>query len=349
MTPHAMPRLHKTVIRAARRRHPIKIRSIDRLAPLARQRLQHTMSVAELRRIERAGFRSILCPVDFSARSRLALRYAAGIAKRSHGCLSILYVNDPLLMAAAGIALHDRTLAIRNLAELRRFVESTVSSRFVELSRLHCAVATGKPAAEITKAATGQRCDLIVMGTHGLTGADRLVVGSTTRGVFQRSRVPILAVPGERCARNGARAAGRSWPGERIIVPVALDRYSLRDARAAARVARWLGSGVLLVHVIPEARSFRWRRKRAGTSVQIGVAQARLAALGLGVLRDAAVQTRVLVGDITREIAKVAATERAGLVITTLRAPRDWFGRRRGSISYNVLSQVATPVLALPG
>ena len=66
-------------------------------------------------------------------------------------------------------------------------------------------------------------------------------------------------------------------------------------------------------------------------------------------LRDAAVQTRVLIGDTTREIARVAAAERAGLVITTLRKPRDWFGPRRGSISYDVLTQVTTPVLGLPG
>jgi nucleotide-binding universal stress UspA family protein len=132
---------------------------------------------------------------------------------------------------------------------------------------------------------------------------------------------------------------------------VTLDRRSMHDARAAARVARWLGSGVLLVHVVPEVKSSRWLRKRAGVSDRIRIAQAqsRLAALGVGVLRDAAVQTRVLIGDTTREIARVAATDRAGLVITTLRKPRDWFGPRRGSISYDVLTQVTTPVLALPG
>jgi nucleotide-binding universal stress UspA family protein len=192
---------------------------------------------------------------------------------------------------------------------------------------------------------------LIVMGTHVLTGADKLFIRSTTEGVFQRSRVPVLAVPAGGSGRNGARAPGRSWPGERVIVPVALDRRSLRDARAAARVARWLGSVVLLVHVVPDVMSSWWSRKEAGASdrLRIAHAQSRLAALGVGVLRDAAVQTRVLVGDTTREIAKVTATERAGLVITTRRTPRDWFGPRRGSISYDVLSQVATPVLALPG
>jgi nucleotide-binding universal stress UspA family protein len=352
MAHHAMRRLYTSVTRAAQLRDRIEIQGINRLlAPLGRQGTVQTMSGAAARRIARSGFRSILCPVDFSAPSRLALRYAARIAKRSHGRLSILYVNDPLLIAAAGIALHDRTLAARNLAELRRFVESTASARVVDMSRVHYAVASGKPAGEIIKAAARARCDLIVMGTHGFTGADKLFIGSTTEGVFRRSRVPVLAVRGTRTNRNGALAPERSWPGERIIVPVALDRRSLRDARAAARVARWLGSVVLLVHVVPDVKSSWWSRERAGTSDRTRVerAQSRLAALGVGVLRDAPVQTRVLVGDTTREIAKIVATERAGLVITTRRTPRDWFGPRRGSISYDVLSHVPTPVLALPG
>jgi nucleotide-binding universal stress UspA family protein len=269
---------------------------------------------------------------------------------RSRGRLSILYVNDPLLIAAAGIALHDRTLARRTLAELLRFVQPTVSPDVVEPGRVLCAVASGRPADEITKAATRRRCDLIVMGTHGLTGADKLFIGSTTRGVFQRSTVPVLAIPGAPAGRRRRRANGRSWPGDRIVVPVTLDRSAMHDARAAARVARWLGSGVLLVHVLPEAKSSRWLQKRAGVSdrIRIAQAQARLAALGVGVLRDAAVQTRVLIGETTREIARVAATERAGLVITTLRKSRDWSGPRRGSISYDVLTQVTTPCSPFP-
>ena len=128
MAPKPLKRLYKAATGAALRRDQIEMESIDRLlSPLAPGRAPRPMDVAAIRRWRTTGFRSILCPVDFSAQSRVALRYAAALATRSHGRLSILYVNDPLLIAAAGIALHDRTLATRNLAELRRFVESTVS------------------------------------------------------------------------------------------------------------------------------------------------------------------------------------------------------------------------------
>ena len=50
---------------------------------------------------QRDLFRSILCPVDFSALSKVALQHAAAFAKRSGGRLTVLYVSDPLLTAAA--------------------------------------------------------------------------------------------------------------------------------------------------------------------------------------------------------------------------------------------------------
>ena len=71
-------------------------------------------------------FRSILCPVDFSEHSATALRYAAAIAKRSDARLHALYVNDPMLVAAAAVALNDRELVSVALEELRTFVASAV-------------------------------------------------------------------------------------------------------------------------------------------------------------------------------------------------------------------------------
>src|SRR4029078_1683749 len=95
----------------------------------------------------------------------------------------------------AGIALHDRTLATRNLAELRGFAEATVPRAVLEPARVDDTVTSGTPADEIANTAKRRRCDLIVMGTHGLTGADRLLLGSTTWGVPQAHTFPVRATP----------------------------------------------------------------------------------------------------------------------------------------------------------
>ena len=351
MSPQPLKRLYKAATGAALRRDRIEMASIDRiLSPWGPVRAPRPMEAAAIQRIASAGFRSILCPVDFSPQSRIALRYAAALATRSHGRLSILYVNDPLLVAAAGIALHDRTLATRNLAELRRLVESTVPPAVLKAARMDDAVTSGTPADQIVKTAKRRRCDLIVMGTHGLTGADKLLIGSTTWGVLQRTGVPVLAIP----ARPGTQCApvvGPLWPSQRVIAAIAMDRRAMGHARAAAAVAHWLGYALLLVHVVPAFKAPLWLRERIGAAdrARIADAQSRLDALAAPLRKQMEVETRVLFGDARREIAKAAATERAGLVMTSLHAPRDWFGPRRGSLSYDILSEVAIPVLALPG
>jgi universal stress protein A len=297
------------------------------------------------------GFRSILCPVDFSEESRVALRYAEAIAKRSHGHLSVLYVNDPLLIAAAAVALHDRTLAKSSSAELGRFVESTLSPNAAQPVLVDHVVATGTPVGEIAKAARRRRCDLIVMGTHGLTGSDKLFMGSTTQGVLRRTTVPVLAVPTHTSDKKGPLQSERSWPDGRIIAVVELDERSLRDARAAGRVARWFGSALLLVHVVPEFKAPPWLHTRidANDRARITEARSRLKAIGARIRHHDGLETRVLFGIPTDAITALTATERPGLVITGLRTTDRWFGPRRGSISYHVLLRANTPVLALPG
>ena len=63
-----------------------------------------------------------------------------------------------------------------------------------------CTTAMGRPAREIVKAARAENADLIVMGTHGLTGVRRLMLGSVTEEVLRTVTVPVLAVP-QRIAR----------------------------------------------------------------------------------------------------------------------------------------------------
>ena len=142
-------------------------------------------------------FGRILCPVDFSEGSRSALRYAAWIAARSKGRLIVLSVSDPLLVAAAVNAYNTADIARATHAELRKFVGKSIADRSLA-RRLRYAVAVGKPALEIIKTARRVRADLIVMGTRGLSGVSRLLIGSTAEQVLRKSAIPVLAVRGRR-------------------------------------------------------------------------------------------------------------------------------------------------------
>jgi nucleotide-binding universal stress UspA family protein len=105
-----------------------------------------------------AGFRSILCPIDFSEHSRLALRYAEAIAARAKTTLTVIYANDPLLVATAATALHDRQLAARGASEVQRFINETlVTLAAVKHKRVKAVVSVGHPSDEILKAAACTR------------------------------------------------------------------------------------------------------------------------------------------------------------------------------------------------
>jgi nucleotide-binding universal stress UspA family protein len=57
------------------------------------------------------------------------------------------------------------------------------------------AVVEGKPSREIVRYAEGEGCDLVVMGTHGRGGIDRLLLGSVAESVIRASSIPVTAVP----------------------------------------------------------------------------------------------------------------------------------------------------------
>jgi nucleotide-binding universal stress UspA family protein len=292
------------------------------------------------------GFRSILCPVDFSDQSRQALRYAEAIAVRARAPLQVVYANDPLLVAAAAAALHDRDIAKRSGVELDAFVKETLGQAARGL-RVKTRAAVGKPADVILKAAASTRADLIVLGTHGLTGADRLIMGSTTLAILQRAKMPVLAVP--RGLQDGGRPPA-SWPGRQIVAAVEVDAGATKEIEHAARVADWFGASLLLLHVVSPIGLPRWFEGDLSALEEARAARAKqqLAALAGAADGRVRIDTQVVHGRVADEIAAFTAASGTGLMLIALRDRTGWFGASRGSISYHVLSHAAAPVLACP-
>ncbi len=139
-------------------------------------------------------FTSVLCPVDFSDHCRLALGLGARLARASGARLSIVYVNDPLLAAAAVVTYDEQAMARQTDDELRSFLSSAVGADPLS-GDVHIEVAEGQPADQIVSAAERLGADVIVMSTQGVTGARTLFFGSTTEGVLKHARIPVLVVP----------------------------------------------------------------------------------------------------------------------------------------------------------
>lgn len=136
----------------------------------------------------------ILVPVDFSKYSRLALRYAKQIATSYDSHLQLLHVVERPIQPAFYLAEHfyDVTERIRSRSkgELEKLFQETEGP---ELSaEFH--VFEGRASVEIAEFAKSHGSDLIVIATHGLTGLEHLVIGSTTEKVVRRAACPVFTV-----------------------------------------------------------------------------------------------------------------------------------------------------------
>ena len=151
--------------------------------------------------------RSILSPVDFSEHSRHALRWAAAFAARFQSRLTVISVVDPLLAEAARIRLGQDLAKAETVPALREFVAATWSEA-VQPAGANGRHDDGWGAGDaILEAARADAADLIVMGTQGLGGFRKWLLGSTTERLLRRTHIPVLAVPSPRAIQMSTPAS----------------------------------------------------------------------------------------------------------------------------------------------
>src|SRR5262245_1632090 len=247
-------------------------------------------------------FKSILCPIDFSSHSRDAVRHAVATAHRFGGRVTVMFVEDPLLLAAAGGApTRRRQFVARTQLELARYVKRAIGRLPPVADGIALVVATGNPAYEILRTARLLRSDLIVMGTQGLSGFRKLFFGSTTEQVLRRAGSPVLAIPPSRDSQ-GKRSSPMTFG--QVIAPLDLAGEWQSDAIRAARVATAFGARLLLVHVLAPVQAPPWLRLRTRTTDRRRSTLARRALERVSTKLSPDVQTtcRVLKGNPADEI-----------------------------------------------
>lgn len=294
-------------------------------------------------------FASVLCPVDFSEHSRLALQYAAAIAARGRGRLRVLFVNDPFLVAAAAAAYNREALGAASAVELKRFVTSALPARMRARLDIVYETLLGAPAREILRAAVRGTSDLIVLGTHGLNGTRRLLLGSTTAGVLRRARVPVLAVPPADVAHHAPVKPGARWPGRTVLAAIEFGPHAATDIHRAGELAQTFRASLVLMHVVQSPTIPAWLSADVDAHLRQRCSQAEAALDALkGEARPLRARTIVKVGDPAGEIAAVASKCSAGLIVMGLRGASGLFGAGAGTQAYQVLCHGVAPVLALP-
>ena len=129
-----------------------------------------------------ALFKKILCPVDFDRISIPALEMAQKLALQNDATVYLLYV-----VPGASLPTDLEKVARDNLRGIaQKWLADKVTHEIV--------VSSGKPAAGIVNAQQTLNVDLIVMATHGRTGADHSRLGSVAEQVVRLSSSPVVTV-----------------------------------------------------------------------------------------------------------------------------------------------------------
>jgi nucleotide-binding universal stress UspA family protein len=138
----------------------------------------------------------ILVPLDFSECSLKALRYSIALSRQFHASQTLVhavhpeyYFSSPDFDTANYGSLIDDTqrAAVRQMNTLRKDI------RFADL-KVSTEVRVEHPVREIVEAAKRENSDLIVLSTHGHTGLDRVLLGSTAENVVRLASCPVLVV-----------------------------------------------------------------------------------------------------------------------------------------------------------
>jgi nucleotide-binding universal stress UspA family protein len=192
-------------------------------------------------------FTRILCPVDFSDASRHAVDHAVAVAQWYEAPIVGLHVFNPVYAPVGGIGLpQDGGTVFASpgaSSRLRAQLDEVFAPAVAAGVHVETVVEEGSPAEQIIQGVGRHRADLIVMGTHGVSGFERLLLGSVTEKVVRKASGPVLTVPPR------AHATSR-LPFRRILCPIDFSPPSAAALGRALSIAQEAEAELLLLHVL---------------------------------------------------------------------------------------------------
>lgn len=146
------------------------------------------------------AWKRICCAVDFSEESRFAMEEAAALAEKAEGELSLVHVVGARPPHAAGVPrgvpAAETGRAGRRLDEWREAAEA------IARSHVSASLLTGVAPEQIVAFARECRCDVLVLGTPGLLGCERISFGSVAEGVVRRAPCSVVVARRPTAARS---------------------------------------------------------------------------------------------------------------------------------------------------
>ena len=288
----------------------------------------------------------ILCPIDFSEFSVSAYQHALSVAGHYRAKLVAQHIVElwrhPAADFVASAGLYEEySQALRESGkeQLQEFVKKHTHDEI----QPELLVQVGVAADSILSFAQSQETDVIVMGTHGRRGFDRLMLGSVTDRVMRTAPCPVLAASKP---PHGSVAAGRERGHvhhlSRILFCADFSENSERALKYAISATAEYDAELTLLHVLEGAPSL------AKTEEAMAVAAERLDKLippdGRKTLK---IKTAVRIGKTYAQIIQLAEEAQIDLVTMGVRGRGALDVAVFGSTTYRVMQLGSCPVLAV--
>jgi len=283
-----------------------------------------------------------------------AIDLAAHLAHLYGARVSALHVVAPTVTPYPGLpAIDPHADQAAEAAGLRRFCSETArafSGVIAAGTPVDVMVHVGEPARDILESAASLPADLIVMGTHGLSGFEHLLLGSVAEKVLRKAACPVLTVPPRAHATS-------SLSFKRILCAVDFSDCSMHALTFARSMAEEARAALTIVHVLewpweeppaprletlPEVQAFSlamYRRERESD------AKARLATLIPAATGDTS--AKVCHGKPYEQILQVAAEEHSDVIVVGVRGRGAIDRAIFGSTANHVVRAATCPVLTL--
>jgi len=177
--------------------------------------------------------KNILCAVDRSPDSLQAFGYAIALARWQKARLSLLEVIEEAPPPGVTRAPKSGSVPTETRTTLERDLRRVLTARRASDVQVEIFMRKGKVVQEILAQAKASRSDLLVIGSHGRGGVQRLVLGSVAEKVLRLATCPVLTV------RSGVRLARRRRsPFETILCPTDFSAAANRAVAYAKRLAQ---------------------------------------------------------------------------------------------------------------
>jgi len=301
------------------------------------------LSMNALKPGTRLALNNILFLSDFSNASELALPFALNLARQYESKILALHVLTSFPLAYASAESVAATLeAMENGAQEGC---QLLESHLLGLEHQTVLMRSNSVWTAVDSVLREHSIDLVVLGTHGRTGALKLLMGSVAEEIFRKCNTPVLTIGP--AVHNGVHNGGRFHT---ILYATDFSREADAAAPYAISFAEESQAKLMLLHVLPEPTP-----KKGPKSPKESVADAmhqmqKLLPKGSGYWCKP--EALVRFGRPAEKILQCAKESGADLIVMGVRAPHSRIGIEthfESAIAHRVVTQAVCPVLTMRG